>query len=237
MRDRMGRDMRPICLVLCIGVIACSTKDVPTARPDEDLTGPPSQPGSDAVPADMQEGGAASLEWNDAIRRDPMAATENTVSIEDVSIPEDWVEYRNNVFSFRAPKGLVGNAGIGDDSYVGSYRLRPRLELGFDFGMYSDQLKKSREMGSYRRQPAVVDGREGYLVWCVYGNRRDFKCPHMIGLYVPTHKELGFALQFSAMCEDQAARLLARTILLSTRFHRPAEAGRRHQPVGPAQAP
>ncbi|MHC4200524.1 MAG: hypothetical protein ACYSU0_11075, partial [Planctomycetota bacterium] len=79
-------------------------------------------------------------------------AAEEPIRANEASIPEDWVEHKTKYFSFRAPRSLAGRAGYGIDSYVGDYTMGSSLELGFDYGMYSNTLEKSPGRRDYRKR-------------------------------------------------------------------------------------
>ena len=220
--------MRPLPLLVCVCAFGCGRKNAVPASPKEaeqrsanTPAGDASLPGRHGEPAT-----AAAFKRDTDSQRDPFVAVENPSRANEASIPEDWVEHKTKYFSFRAPKSLVGGPGSGIDSYVGDYTMGSSLELCFDYGMFSNPLKKSPGRRDYRRRAAIVDGHDGYLVWCVDRRGRGRRLPYEVGLYIPPVKRGSDRLMFLALCADEGTRRLARMVLLSLRFHLPAQHAR-----------
>lgn len=85
-------------------------------------------------------------------------------STADEAIPPDWITVTAGAaFTLHAPPGTVFAPLRGEDSFVGTFK-HPAFKIGFDYGLYSNDLSKLRSDPRFATSTASVDGRSAIIV-------------------------------------------------------------------------
>lgn len=156
----------------------------------------------------------------------------STVFAMEMDVVDDWIELKEaNAFTFRAPSGTTKMPVQGYDSLVGAYVNPPfrvgvpygtNFSIGFDYGVWSNNLSDHRNDPRFSKENVGVDGRTAIIV--TGPGSGEWGCSdHLTAMYVVIlqyQRQQPVALEMHGCTKDVSQIPTIHQIFKSVRFTR-----------------
>jgi hypothetical protein len=149
------------------------------------------------------------------------SAADESPAAGEHTAPTDWVQlHAGKAFSLRAPPGTVAVPVQGIDSFVGAIQSST-LDIGFDYGRWSNTLDGFEGDARFVTQVETVDGRPARIISGSGLGDETWGCAgYLTAIYVVDRREHGtpIALTMYVCAKDAKDAEVAKEIVRTIRF-------------------